>query len=65
MKIDYKDNAFEKENLPKREVVRFYQVPDNLRDWKELTKDMSTVELFRLKEFIESSIVKKLRGEYE
>jgi len=60
IKIDYTENAFEGENLPKREVVRFYNVPDNLRDWKELTKNMTAAELYKLKEFVERSIVKKL-----
>lgn len=60
MKIDYTDNAFEKQEFPKREVIRFYEVPNNLRDWKELTKDMSKEELQNLKEFIERNLIKKL-----
>lgn len=60
MKIDYTDNAFDKQEFPKREIVRFYDIPDNLRDWKELTKNMTTEQLLKLKEFVQESIVKKL-----
>jgi hypothetical protein len=60
IKIDYTENAFEKETLPKREVVRFYNVPDNLRDWKKLTKDMTAQEILELQEFIAKEVFKKL-----
>ena len=66
MKKDYTENAYEafpilsEAKLPVRETVRYYPVPDNLRDWKELTKDMSADQLLQLKAHIEKRILDKL-----